>query len=76
MNFMDFAGNSNLELDLKIIFRIIWGYFMATKNPEIHPNFDFSLKNANLNFNIENSKFTEFTLNIALKVSQSKLFKS
>ena len=38
------------------------GYFRATKNPEIHPNYHFWPKKANLNSNIKNSKFTEFTL--------------
>ena len=65
MNFMNFAGNSDLELDLKIkkiIFRLNLGIFKATKNHGIHPNYDFLPKKANLNFNIKNPKFTEFTL--------------
>ena len=39
----------------------------ATKNPGIHSNYDFWPKKADLNFNIKNSKFTEFTLYLNIK---------
>ena len=65
MNFMNFAGNSNLELNLKIkknILRVNLGIKRAQKNPGIHRNYDFWNKKAYLNFNIKTSKFTELTL--------------
>ena len=64
---MNFAGISNLELDLiikKIIFGVDLGILKILKKPGIHPNYDFRPKATNLKFKIKNKIFTEFTLGI------------
>ena len=59
MNFMNFAGNSNLELNLKIkknILRVNLGIKRAQKNPGIHRNYDFWNKKSLFELQYQNFK--------------------